>query len=198
MARASTMLNRLDVATRDFHAGIDARWLDLLGSGITREQYRSQLMRTYGFEAPIESALAYTPNLVVPDKRERSRSGLIAQDLLALGVSPVRVTELVHCNDIMSFRDPAEALGWKYVVERPTQLHGAIKRNVLAHFPDVEHACAYLSSCDGVAAMRWQQLGTLLDMVAERHRASERIVEAACMAFSCMTAWYASCAEAAA
>jgi heme oxygenase len=186
----STMLNRLDMETREQHGEVDGYWLDLMASGVTREQYKALLTRIYGFEAPVESALAYTPHLVIADRRERTRSALIVQDLLALGITPGKITALPQCNSIAPFGDPAEALGWKYVIERPTQLHSAIKRNVIARLPDVANACAYLSACDGIAAVRWQQFGLLLDEVAKRPNAIEGMLSAAKQAFVAMTDWF--------
>jgi heme oxygenase len=183
------MLARLDAATREFHAVVDEQWLDLLASGVTRERYKQHLIRVYGFEAPLESALAYTPNLVVADRMDRTRSGLIAQDLLALGVSPAKVTALPHCK-VGQFADPAEALGWKYVIERPTQLHASIKRNILTQLQDSANACAYLSAYGNLAGARWQQLGALLDDVSTRAGAAERMAGAAHAAFACMVDWY--------
>jgi heme oxygenase len=186
----STTMRRLDEETRDLHADVDAYWLDLMASGVTKDTYRAHLVRVYGFEAPFESALAYTPHLIIPDRRDRTRSGLIAQDLLALGVTPSRITALPQCAEIGPFEDPAEALGWKYVAERPTQLHSAIKRNVVARVADSTNALAYLSAYDGVAAARWLQLGSLLDMVAARPGAQERIFDGAKTAFKIMNAWF--------
>src|SRR5690349_14082127 len=125
MQHSTPMLSRLDMETREYHADVDRYWLDLMASGITRERYKTTLMLIYGFEAPVESALAYTPQLVIADRRERNRSGLIIQDLLALGMSPHRLAVLPQCQ-ITPFADPTQALGWKYVIERPTQLHSAI------------------------------------------------------------------------
>ena len=184
------MLNRLDMETRDQHADVDGFWLDLMASGVTRENYKAQLMRIYGFEAPIESALAYTPHLVIADRRERTRSAFIVQDLLALGITPGKITALPQCNSIAPFGDPAEALGWKYVIERPTQLHSAIKRNVVSRIPDIANACLYLSACDGIAAARWQQFGVLLDEVAKRPGAIDTMVSAAQTAFDAMAGWF--------
>ena len=186
----STTLRRLDDETRDLHSAVDEHWLDLMASGVTKDTYRAHLVRVYGFEAPFESALAYTPHLIIPDRRDRTRSGLIAQDLLALGVTPAKITALPQCSEIAPFDDPAEALGWKYVAERPTQLHSAIKRNVVSRVSDSANALAYLSAYDGVAAARWQQLGALLDVVATRQGSQERIVEGAKAAFKCMGAWF--------
>lgn len=183
-------MQKLDEETRDLHADVDAYWLDLMASGVTKESYRLQLARTYGFEAPLESALAYTKQLIIPDRRDRSRSGLIAQDLLALGVSPSKLASLPQCNNIAPFDDPAEALGWKYVVERPTQLHSAIKRNVVSRVSDSANAIAYLSLYDGIAAARWQQLGLLLESVAKRPGAERTMIDAAKTAFKLMAAWF--------
>src|SRR5262245_12396130 len=99
----SSMLHRLDSETRTHHGDVDTYWLELLAEGVTLDHYKSQLARVYGFEAPLESALAYTPHLVIPDRRDRARSGLIAQDLLALGVRPSNVTALPQCDQIEPF-----------------------------------------------------------------------------------------------
>jgi heme oxygenase len=184
------MLNRLDMETRDLHTDVDGYWLDLMASGVTRDSYKLALVRIYGFEAPVESALAYTPQLIIADRRERTRSGLIAQDLLALGMTAGRIAALPQCPSVGPYADPAEALGWKYVIDRPTQLHSAIKRNVLSRVSDVANACTYLSACDGIAAARWQQFGLLLDDVARRPGASDRIVDAAKTAFAAMADWF--------
>lgn len=184
------MLSRLDHETRDYHADVDGYWLDLMASGVTRALYKAQLVRIYGFEAPIESAFLYTPQLVISDRRERTRTGLIAQDLLALGMSAAKIASLPQCSNIAPFEEPAEALGWKYVIERPTQLHGAIKRNLVSRVADIANACAYVSASDGIAAARWQQFGLLLDDVVRRPGASERIVSGAKQAFVRMCDWF--------
>ena len=94
MLEPSAMLTRLDAATREHHAEVDAYWLDLMAQGVTSEQYSSQLVRLYGYEAPLESALAYTPNFVVADRRDLTRSGLIVQDLIALGMKAASASRL--------------------------------------------------------------------------------------------------------
>jgi len=180
-------LRRLDAETRDLHADVDRHWLDLMASGVTKDTYRAHLARVYGFEAPLESALAYTKQLVIRDRLDRSRSGLIAQDLLALGMSPHKLAALPQCHDIAPFDDPAEALGWKYVVERPIQLHSAIKRNVVSRVGETANALSYLSAYDGIAPARWHQLGLLLDTL----RAEEKLIGAARNAFTAMAAWFA-------
>jgi heme oxygenase len=186
MSQTPASLRLLDAETRDLHADVDRHWLDLMASGVTRETYRAHLARVYGFEAPLEGALAYTKQLVIRDRMDRSRSGLIAQDLLALGMSPHKLAVLPQCSEIGPFDSPAEALGWKYVIERPIQLHSAIKRNVVSRVSDSAHAMSYLSAYDGIASARWHQLGLLLDSL----EAEVKLVNAAREAFRAMAAWF--------
>ena len=183
------MLARLDAATRDSHAELDAYWLDLMAQGVTADRYREQLMRVYGFEAPLESALAYTPNFVVADRRDLTRSGLIVQDLIALGMRPATASRLPQCRKIEPFRDANEALGWWYVSERQSQLYNGIKRHLVSRLPELAHACTFLASYDGVAAARWQQLGVVLDAQAWKH-GHEPFVAAARTAFACARRWF--------
>jgi heme oxygenase len=189
MLEPSTMMTRLDAATREHHAEVDSYWLDLMAQGVTAAQYEAQLTRLYGFEAPLESALAYTPNFVVADRRDLTRSGLIVQDLIALGVKPAAASRLPQSLEIGPFTDAMEALGWWYVSERQSQLYNSIKRHLVARLPQVAGACSFLSSYDGVAAARWQQLGSVLDAQAWKH-GHESIVSAAHAAFDCARRWY--------
>lgn len=185
------MLARLDAATRDFHAELDAYWLDLMAQGVTADRYREQLVRIYGFEAPLESALAYTPNFIVADRRDLTRSGLIVQDLIALGMKPAAASRLPQSMEIAPFRDANEALGWWYVSERQSQLYNGIKRHLVSRLPALAHACTFLASYDGVAAARWQQLGAVLDAQAWKH-GHEPFVVAARTAFECARRWFGS------
>lgn len=189
MLEPSAMLARLETATRDHHADVDGYWLDLMAQGVTRSRYEAQLVRLYGFEAPLESALAYTPGFAVADRRDLTRSGLIVQDLIALGMRPAAASRIAQCDAIAPFRDPVEALGWWYVSERASQLYSSVKRHVVSRLPELAKACAFLSSYDGVAAARWQQLGAVLDQQAWKH-GHEGVVQAAHSAFECAKQWF--------
>jgi heme oxygenase len=188
MLEPSAMLARLDAATREHHAELDAYWLDLMAQGVTSELYSAQLVRVYGFEAPLESALAYTPGFVVADRRDLTRSGLIVQDLIALGMKAAAASRLGQAN-IAPFATPQEALGWWYVSERQSQLYNSIKRHLVSRIPQVANACAFLGSYDGVAAARWQQLGSVLDAQAWKH-GHEAILAAAHDAFQHAVTWF--------
>ncbi|MGN6109300.1 MAG: hypothetical protein ACTHU0_29605, partial [Kofleriaceae bacterium] len=109
------MLERLDGETRSHHADADAELERLFSPHASSSHYLQFLTRAYGFEAPLEATLAMTPNLdLMIDLRERKRAGLLAQDLLALGLRPQEVSEVPQCLEVPQFSGAAEALGWMY------------------------------------------------------------------------------------
>ena len=189
MYEAAT-LARLNQDTRPHHAAADAPWLALLATDVRRKDYIRHLAITYGFEAPLEGAFAYTSGLrAVVNLRERTRCGLLAQDLLALGSSPAELSALPQCISITPFGDVAEALGWLYVVERATLHHDSVRRNLVQRIPDIRRATTYLSTAGSVAGARWQALGLALDKFAVTDAITNRIVIAADRAFRRWREW---------
>lgn len=182
------MLLRLDIETRAWHPVADHPWLELMSRDASRDRYLDHLVVTYGFEAPVEAALALTPHLteIIP-LRPRARSGFIVEDLLALGMTPARIARLPQCR-VTPFRDPAEALGWLYVLERVTLLHDTVRSYMMLRLPSVG-AWSYLSAYRGVAEERWQELGRALDAYAVTLACGDAIVAGACAAFACQQEW---------
>jgi heme oxygenase len=186
------MLMRLNMETRALHPEADYPWLELMSLDTSRNRYADQLVATYGFEAPVEAALALTPQLgEVIQLRQRARSGLIVEDLLALGLTPSRIARLSQCRHIVPFRDPAEALGWMYVLERATLLHETVRTNIALRMPSLS-AWNYLSAYASVAGQRWQDFGRALDDYAVTTTAGDHVIAAARAAFACQRDWFAS------
>jgi heme oxygenase len=186
----SKALLRLDLETRRHHVLVDEGWLRLQRPSVTRATYIEQLATTYGFEAPLEAAFAYTPGLKsMIDLRARSRAGLLAQDLFALGVKPVELGTLPQCSPVVSFATPIEALGWMYVTERSTLFHDLVRDYVNERIPDAFDACSYLAAYSGIAPMRWAQLGEVLDRVVNTDELRDELVAAAFAGLQCMLAW---------
>lgn len=184
---SSRVLMRLNMETRAQHPDADGGWLELMSLDTTRPRYLYQLIATYGFEAPIEAALAMTPQMSkVIQLRQRARSGFIVQDLLSLGLTPSRIARLPQCSQIVPFRDHSEALGWMYVLERATLLHDAIRRHLAVRLPTVR-AWSYLSAYDGIAGARWAEFGYVLDQQPD---GADQIVAAARSAFDCHRQWF--------
>lgn len=144
---------------------------------------------TYGFEAPLEAALAYTPRLkALVDLRQRSRAGFIAADLLELGLRAHEVSTLPQCL-IAPFSGPIEALGWMYVAERATLMHERVRRHLLARLPETHRACTYLAAYDGVVNARWNALGHAIDRAVTTEPALDDLIAAGRAAFRRMIDW---------
>lgn len=187
--RLSRTLIQLNIATRLHHASADAPWLDLMVPTIGKTQYVKHLIKVYGFEASLEAAFRYTPGLsTLVDLRTRTRSGLLAQDLMRLGLGPARIAELPQ--RFAMFAGAGEALGWMYVIERSTLLHGGVRRQLTLRVPDISNAMSYLSAYDGVAGRRWSDFGCALETVAHSPSAAAQIVRAANHGFCAMRDWF--------
>ena len=190
MDAAATTLLRLNLETQSQQHAADQLFAPLLVRNVTKWQYVAGLALVYGFEAPLEAALAYTPNLrLAIDLRARIRAGLVAQDLIRLGLSPSEVAELPQCFPMAPFGSPLEAFGWLYVSERTTLHHDAVRRNVVGRMPDLARATAYLSVYDGVVGLRWQELGAAFDRFVRTDRAFDEVIAGARAAFRCLATW---------
>lgn len=191
MQRLARTLIQLNLATREHHVAADSPWLDLLVPTVSRRQYIEQLIKVYGFEAPLEAALRYTPGLSgLVDLRSRVRAGLIVQDLMRLGLGPGRIATLGQ--RFMTFSSTVEALGWMYVAERATLLHGSVRRYLTLHISDLGNATSYLAAYDGVAGDRWSDLGGALETVAHTPAAKHQLMRAAHQAFLAFCEWFDS------
>ncbi len=187
----SWMIERLHSATRMMHVDADADF-DLLFREDTRHaDYLLFLTRQYGFEAPLEAAFAMTPNLALMiDLYERQKAPLLAQDLLALDVSPFELSSLPLCLRVPQFRGAAEALGWMYVIERATLAHNVIRRHLVTRLPKaMREASYYLQAYNGMVGTRWREFGNVLDDVARHPALAERIADAALEAFRVLHRW---------
>ncbi|CAN5851817.1 hypothetical protein BH11MYX2_BH11MYX2_17300 [soil metagenome] len=185
------MIDRLNAETAAYHADADVGRDALFQDELTPRTYRDFLALTYGFEMPLETALALSSQLdQLLDLKARSRTHLIAQDLMRLGWRASAVAELPMCLTVPSFRSPAEALGWMYVSERAALAHQVARRHLLTRFP-TELTCAsnYLEAGGGLLGQRWRQFGAVLDQISEHPAVAERVVGAANDAFRCYVRW---------
>lgn len=185
-----TTLALLDRETRSFHAQADQGWHRLLPAGdATRDDYVRQLVATYGFESPFEAACSYTPGLAqAVNIRGRGRCALIVQDLLALGWTADEITN-IRCHTLAPFQDAAEALGWMYVVERPTLIHADVREELTTRFVDLARATTYLGAYEGTVSKRWAELGIALDVLCVSSKICKRVIDAASAAFQALIEW---------
>lgn len=191
MRQLGNILVRLNLETRSVHAAADRTWLRLIAGDrtATEPDYARALVRVYGFDAPLEAALAYTPHFeTLVDMVGRYRSGLIAQDLLTLGISPAQMATLPQCM-IEPFGGVIEALGWLYVHERATLCHDRVRRHLIASMPTLANATSYLSAYAGSVGVRFDDLGRLLDRYARTPELERRVVAGAHDAFRALLGW---------
>jgi heme oxygenase len=184
------MLGRLNRETQHHHAVADNDRLAMLSASATPTLYASCLSRVHGFEAPLEAALLMTDSVEQwLDLRDRSHLKLLRSDLRALGIGDPN--QLPRCSTVFPFRHPAEALGWIYVVERNTLLHGVIERGLRNFMPEVlKSAGSYLSCHQRSTGQRLRDLGMAMDRIAKDGMCAERIVSAARTAFRAQHGWY--------
>jgi heme oxygenase len=191
MRQIASLLVRLNLETRSFHAEADRLWLELVGDHRvpSRQDYMHALVRAYGFDAPLEAALRYTPHVTtLVDMTGRYRSGLIAQDLLTLGVAPAQVASIPQLM-IAPFANLAEALGWLYVHERATLTHEAVRHVICDRVPGLVNACAYLSAYEGVVGARLDAFAQRLDQLTKTRAVADRVVTAAMEGFRRALQW---------
>jgi heme oxygenase len=186
----SWMLSRLNRETRQYHHVADGNRLAMLSAAVDQIRYAGFLTRIYGFEAPLEAAIQMTDGLDQwLDPRDRTHPRLLRADLQMLGVSDPN--QFPRCPTIFPFRHAAEALGWIYVVERNTLLHGVIERHLRARMPEVlKRAGSYLSGQQRSNGLRLRDLGNAVDRIARDPECADRVVLGAKAAFRVQHSWY--------
>jgi heme oxygenase len=176
------MLARLVRATRDLAGEADVNRTSLLGLPLTRATYVECLKQIYGFEVPIEAALAMTADLGnTVDLPSRKHLRRLEADLAVLGVegsaplAPVR-----------GFRSCGEALGWIYVVDRNAHLHSTVQRQ--SSLPaELANATSFLGRSIRPGL---DDLGVALDRVAQTPELADQIIDGARIAFGEQQAWF--------
>ena len=180
------MLGRLAHETRIHHVAADGDRLAAMENP-SDASYRMLLGRIYCFESPLETAFAATPDFDRGLLQTHVKTRHLAADLGALGTA----AKNLDADPVIGFDDPADALGWMYVIQRNTFLHGLLGRHLATKIPcAIRRAGSYLTAHESVAGARMRELGTVLDSVARRTYIADRIVHAANDAFRCQRQWY--------
>ncbi len=183
----SRMLTLLADETRERHGAADGDRLSLMERP-NALRYRTFLVQVYRFEAPIERALAATPGYDRGLLHTHLKTRRLELDLDALGVR-----ELAPLAAIPRFGSAEEALGWAYVIQRNTLLHGLVSRYLADKLPhEIQVGGTYLAAFEGCVGARLGELGIVLDRAARRDSIAQRIVDAANDAFHCQRQWYSA------
>lgn len=165
------ILERLDKQTAVHRCIADANRRALTDHPATEDRYTSYLVRTYGFQAPLESAFAIMPGLA--DQLELSHrvwSGVLASDLVALGY-PIEQILDAPVRTRAPFRTLTEALGCLYVSEQTRNGHQLLRHHLTTKLARVSRG----SCVARVTTCQWAELGAALEQV-ESHEALEHAV----------------------
>lgn len=186
----NALLTRLEIATQPWHRVVDSTWQRLRRPDVTRADYVESLLKAYGYIAPIESACMYAPELErwLGD-RPLVRAGMIAQDLVSLGMLPSLITRIPQCPDITTFRTAAEALGWLYLIERGATVRDGLRGHLVEMIPNLEYGCSFLAVTEERAQERFARFRETVERIATTYAIADELVAAACEAFSCAHSW---------
>lgn len=181
------MLKRLLAESRMHQSVADADGLELVAGQPGEARYLSYLLKRYGFEAPLESALAVTPGISdVIDVQRCTKSMFLVRDLCALGVPLARVLEIPHAH-VTAFHDVRTALGWLYVSERSAATHHIVVRELVRRAPGLARSTQCFAEYDGLAGR--EALGRALDAIAVTAADERAIVDAMLHAFDHQHRW---------
>jgi heme oxygenase len=168
-------------------SGLEMLWTQLLRPTVTRTDYVATLLTSYGFIAPLESACRYTPGVTqLLETRHFTNAGLLAQDLLAMGLTPSRLTRAPQCRALATFGSLPEALGWLYVTRQLARIRSGVRSHLVATLSEAEHACAYLAALDSAP---WGHFDRVIEDVGADLRVAADIAAAATIAFEWATRW---------
>ena len=186
----SAALARLTLETQSAHAAVDEALLAQLEFP-TAAAYRRFLCMLFGFQAPLEAALAMTPQIDLGFLDARSKAGYIANDLLALGLTRNDFQLLAHRQSIPAFANVAQALGWMYATERLMLHVEALRIRLSAEMPVVlTLAHQFISVYENIGEIRWRQYGIALDRCTRTH-SIEDIVAGARASMASLQQWVA-------
>lgn len=185
----SWVLTRLKRNAQSEHVAANIDRLALLHLEANPASYRDYLLKIYGFEAPVETALALAPGLgAVIDLGSRSHLRMLRSDLADLGIT--ELGGVPRCRGVPRFSTVGEALGWMYVVEHNATLHGQVRRHL--HKRVGPQRDSYLAAGERNGMIRVQELGAVLDRFAREPDIARQVVEAVKLAFRCQRQWFAT------
>jgi heme oxygenase len=188
--RSSLTLARLEYETRDHHTAAAADRFRVLDEP-TPAGYQRFLASVLAFEYAVECKLVYVMDLPMRFVAASLRSGLLGQDLLALGDYGPVLSIFARPVERPRFRDALEALGWIYVMQRNTLHNGALYLALAPRLrPTLQAASRYLTCHANDVYSRWHELGAHLDAAATTTQGANEIVEAARCAFERQHAWF--------
>jgi heme oxygenase len=177
------LLATLKQETSQLHQRIENS-LDLFRNDFALEDYRSLLVRFYGYYSPWEQRAAVTaPRLVNP----RCKCGNLALDLESLGMPREKILRIPRCDDLPPLDTAALVLGSMYVLEGSTLGGQILQRHVRSRFGLNGAGCAFFSGYGEQTGAMWKEFGAILESSPPHWR--PEIVSSAVATFESIGRW---------
>jgi heme oxygenase len=161
----------------------DADRLAMVGRPPTPARYTDYLARVYGFEAPLESALAVAPLQL--DISRRMKASVLGDDLCALGFPADKILSLPCC-ELSPIRSELRALGWLFVSESNRAGHQVFRTYLSIELPDITRSNAERATSD-----QWRELDEYLGRtIGERVDLFEELLETVEYAYDLQHEWF--------
>lgn len=177
------LLATLKQETTQLHQRIE-NGLDLFRNDFTLEDYRSLLVRFYGYYSPWEERAAVTaPHLVAP----RSKCGNLALDLEFLGMPREQILNIEPCDHLPPLDTAARVLGSMYVLEGATLGGRILLWQMRSRLGLNEAGCAFFSGYGEQTGAMWKQFGAILESSPPHWR--PEIVSTAVATFESLGRW---------
>jgi heme oxygenase len=188
LIESTSVLTQLRAATKPAHQRLEAA-LNLLDDDLNREDYKKILEKFHGFWSswqPLIGHLMHDETLTRP----RQRLDLLANDLLALGMSQAEIENLPAC-PMPALPNTATALGSLYVMEGSTLGGRVIEKNLLLRLGITrDSGGSYFHGYGDRTGLMWRDLLDRLD--ATPITAAAAINLGAIATFACLTSWFSS------
>jgi len=177
------LLASLKEETTQLHQRIE-NGLDLFRNDFTLEDYRSLLVRFYGYYSPWEQrAVATAPRVVAP----RIKCGNLARDLEFLGMPRKQILSIEPCDYLPPLDTAARVLGSMYVLEGATLGGRILLRQMRSRFGLNEAGCAFFSGYGEQTGAMWKQFGGIVESSPPHWR--PEIVSTAVATFETLGRW---------
>jgi heme oxygenase (biliverdin-IX-beta and delta-forming) len=186
------ILTKLREHTRAAHTALEGK-LDWAAICRDPDSYRNMLARFYGFVSPWEASVReqIKDPLLAKEFDSRWKSGLLANDLLALGCSSEKLAEIERMPDHrFVYGSEAALLGAAYVMEGSTLGGQMISRMLAERLNLSEHnGCSYFSSYRAHVGAMWKRFGELLRQRLVNETEKENATASAVQTFAAMDEW---------
>lgn len=193
----TTVRDRLRTQTRDVHEQLHhhSTFVGLFKQSVTLDEYKSLMLRFYGFYRPLERAIETTSREIHQDEssyRYLNRAQHIADDLRDLGFQDSDIRNAPQCRRLLDVVTKDALGGVLYVIEGSTlgaaPIDRAAQRLLSADIPDGRRFWAW---CRSQNKNRWTMTNDYIEALEAGGIKFEHLARGANDTFQALADWLA-------